>query len=224
MNLLYTARLFECLFETPPIYSLSIVSIMKKYLLILGLSLSATLAFSQNSSLGPNIGINSSWLSDQEGDIRNPIGLNIGLNYVYSNYEKWGFGTGLNFSQEGVIVKRAGTDYKTQLNYLRIPLKAYHFFGDLEDAFRPKIYVGPSFGFLLGGKAEVGDIKVDSKDNFEGFDVGAMIGTGFNFKFAERTWFNFDLAYTHGLINASKLGNETLNRNVGVTMGVAWGF
>lgn len=197
---------------------------MKSYLIILSLFLSATFTFAQNSSLGPSIGINSSWLSNQDGDIRNPIGLNIGLNYTYSNFVKWGFGTGVNLSQEGVIVKRAGADYKTKLNYIRIPLKAYHFFGDLEDSFRPKVYVGPSFGFLIGGKVENSDIKVDAKDLYEGFDAGLLVGTGFNFKFADRTWFNFDLNYTHGLINAAKLGKETFNRNVGVTMGVAWGF
>ena len=197
---------------------------MKNYLFIMGLFLGANFTFAQNSSIGPTVGINSSWLSDQEGDIRNPIGLNIGLNYTYSNYEKWGFGTGVNFSQEGVIVKRSGTDYKTKLNYIRIPLKAYHFFGDLEDSFRPKVYAGPSFGFLIGGDVESSDLTIDAKDIYEGFDAGLLIGTGFNFKFAERTWFNFDLNYTHGVINAAKLGNETFNRNVGVTMGVAWGF
>ncbi len=198
---------------------------MKSCLFILGLSLSATLVFAQNSSIGPNIGINSSWLSDQDGDITNPIGLNIGLNYTYSNYVKWGFSTGVNFSQEGVIVKRAGTDFKTRLNYIRVPLKGIYFFNDLEDSFRPKVYLGPSIGFLMSGDIETSDVDLDAKDYFNGFDVGLLVGTGFNFKFAERTWFNFDLNYTHGLSNVAKVGtNETFNRNVGVTMGVAWGF
>jgi outer membrane protein W len=116
------------------------------------------------------------------------------------------------------------------MNYLRIPLKFQYFFGDLGDNVRPKLFIGPSFAFLMGGKTEVrsGEVTttIDSKDTFENFDVGLHIGAGFNYRLAERTWLNFDVAYTHGLLDVagSKSGSDAQNRLVNVNLGVAFGF
>lgn len=200
---------------------------MKSYLIVLTLTLVSTFAFAQNSSLGPSIGINSAWISDSDvegGDVRNLIGLNAGIQYVYSNYEKWGFGTGVAFSREGVIVKNRGVDSKVVLDYIRVPVKIYHFFGSLENSFRPKVYAGPSLGFLINSKLKTGDATIDLDGAREKFDAGVLLGTGFNYKYASRSWFTFDLNYTHGLININKVGTEQFNRNVGVTMGMAFGF
>ena len=200
---------------------------MKSYLIVLGLTLVTSLAFAQNSSIGPSVGINSAWISDSDGeggDVRNLIGLNAGLNYLYSKYVHFGLGAGVGFSREGVIVKSRGVDTKATLDYIRVPLKIHYFFNHLEDAFRPKVYVGPSLGFLLGGKVKTGDVSVDVKDFRESFDAGLLVGTGFNYKFASRSWFTFDLNYTHGLISINKTGTDQFNRNVGVTMGLAYGF
>ena len=111
-----------------------------------------------------------------------------------------------------------------------MPLKFQYFFGELGDNFRPKIFAGPSFAFLIGGKSEIraGETTttIDSKDVFEGFDVGLLGGLGFNYRLAERTWLNFDVAYTHGMLDVagSKSNSDAKNRLVNVNVGVAFGF
>jgi outer membrane protein W len=69
--------------------------------------------------------------------------------------------------------------------------------------FVPKVYAGPSFGFLTGGKTNVnvdGVVsKTDTKDQIKNFDFGATAGAGLNFKVAPRTWLNTDVAYYQGL-------------------------
>ncbi|MEO6757978.1 MAG: porin family protein, partial [Saprospiraceae bacterium] len=157
-------------------------------------------------------------------DVRNKIGLNAGILYTYSNYVHFGFGAGLGFSGEGVIVKSRGVDTKTSLNYVRVPLRLYYFLNHLENPFRPKIYVGPSFGFLTKATVKTDGLSTDASDFIENFDLGLQVGTGFNYKFAPRSWFTFDLNYTHGLTTLVKVGDNRFNRNVGVTMGLAWGF
>ena len=202
---------------------------MKRYLLIAGLCLGATFTFAQKNSIGPFVGINSSWISDyggDGGDVRNLIGLNAGLKYTYSNYVRFGLGADLAFSQEGVIVKNGGISTKTTLNYVRIPLKVYYFFNNLENPFRPKVYLGPSLGFMTKAKVKSAGVTTDVTDFIQNFDLGIQVGTGFNYKFAPRSWFTFDLNYTHGLSNIVKAESTTshYNRSVGVTMGLAWGF
>lgn len=202
---------------------------MKSYLLIVALCLSATFTFAQKNSIGPFAGINSSWVSDLAGDgdeMRNKIGLNAGLKYTYSNFVRFGLGADLYLSQEGAILKNAGEDTKTNLTYIRLPLKVYYFFNDLENPFRPKIYAGPSLGFLTNATVKVGDRDAVDIDEtlLENFDLGLQVGTGFNYKFAPRSWFTFDLNYNHGLTKIFTIGDNRFNRSVGVTMGLAWGF
>ncbi len=201
---------------------------MKNSLLIAGFVLGCTsFAHTQEFSIGPTIGINNAWISDAPGDTRGLLGFNAGLTMVYSTEEHWGLGLDLKYSGEGVVTEQRGAIAKTRLHYVRVPLKLYHFFNDFGNDFRPKIYVGPSFGFLAGGKTEqfleVGTIEVDSKDLYEPFDLGLTFGTGFNYRIASRTWLNFDLAYGHGFTDIVKSG-KGFNRNLNLNLGIAWGL
>lgn len=184
-------------------------------------------AQAQKQSLGPTAGFNYAWLSDLDNTTGRPS-FNVGLTYTYSIIENSGLGVDLIYSEEGTKQEVSNLDLTTELNYIRVPIKYFYFFGDIEDDFRPKIYIGPSFAFLVGGTSEVrsetGTVEVDSKDYFEGFDVGVNVGTGFNYRLAEATWLNFNVAYTHGMINVVKSGPEASNRNINVNLGVAWGF
>lgn len=201
---------------------------MKNPLLIAALMLCGiSIAHTQEFSLGPTLGINHAWISDAPGDTRGLIGLNAGLTMVYSTEEHWGLGLDLKYSGEGMMTEQRGITAKTRLDYVRVPLKVYYFFNNFEDDFRPKIYAGPSLGFLVGGQteqfSEIGTIELDSKDFYEDFDLGLLLGTGFNYRLAERTWFNFDLAYAHGLTDIAKTG-KGYNRNLNLNVGIAWGF
>ncbi len=186
-----------------------------------------SIANSQEFSLGPTVGINNAWLEDAPGETQGLIGLNAGLTMVYSTEEHWGIGVDLKYSGEGVETKLRGLTAKTHLNYVRVPVKVIYFFNNFGNDFRPKIYLGPTLGILTGGKTErfleVGTIKFDSKDLYEGVDLGLTFGTGFNYRVAPGTWLNLDLAYGHGFTDIAKSGTA-YNRNLSLNVGLAWGL
>ena len=201
---------------------------MKNLIITVAFALcSIAIAHTQEFSLGPTVGINNSWIDNVPGDIHAQIGFNAGLTLVYSTEEHWGVGMDLKYSGEGVQTKLRGITAHSHLNYVRIPVKILYFFNSFGNDFRPKVYLGPSFGLLAGGKTEqfleVGTVKVDSKDVYEDFDLGLVFGTGFNYRIAPRTWLNVDLAYNHGFTDIAKFG-EGYNRNVNMNIGIAWGL
>jgi hypothetical protein len=126
------------------------------------------------------------------------------------------------------------------LNYLRIPILANIFFNKLGDDFRPKISLGPSFGFLLGVKNSMTVITTEGttvttidaentdKDEYAGFDLSAIIGAGFNYKIGARTWLNMDARYSIGATNVFEVEtdnkDEIRNNAFSVTAGIAFGF
>lgn len=187
-----------------------------------------TTAQAQVHSLGPTVGVNFSNISAIDNSSAQP-GLNVGIVYNYSKHENYGFGLEARYSQEGAKVDYGSVEGYTKLNYLRVPLKFHYFFGEVDNSFRPKIYAGPSLGLLIDGKYKgtIGDQVVDvalSRDDYNTFDVGLMGGVGFNYRIKEATWLNFDVAYTHGLIDVTKKASTGLNRNVNINLGIAWGF
>jgi len=186
-------------------------------------------AQAQVNSIGPTLGYNHAWLSDIDNGSARPS-FNGGITFNHSILQSAGIGFEVRYSQEGAKTKIGGQTFTSELNYLRIPLKFVYYFGKLEDNFRPKIFAGPSFAFLIGGKSQtqVGGttVSVNSKDNFESFDFGLQAGTGFNYRLAELVWLNFDVAYTHGFLNLTGDRNpvESKNRLVNANLGVAFGF
>ncbi len=200
---------------------------MKKILFSIFALCAGFFAQAQQQSLGPSAGFNYAWLSNRDNTTGRPS-FNIGLTYTYSIIENGGLGIDLRYSEEGTRQELNGVDLTTKLNYVRVPVKFIYFFGQLENDFRPKIFAGPTFGMLVGGKSEIqgelGTIEVDSKDYFENLDIGLNAGVGFNYRIVESTWFNFGVAYTHGFTNVVKSGPESFNRNINVNLGIAWGF
>jgi len=209
---------------------------MKK-ILISGLLLgSISMVKAQNLSLGPVVGVNHSWLTGT-GDNKsfNP-GLNIGGTLTYSFNPNWGVGGDLLFSMEGVRQRNEGslssTTRDAALNFIRVQPKFYHFFGNLGDAVRPKIFVGGSLGFLTGGSTkttvasnnESADVvtKTPSKDIYNGFDAGILGGAGINWRLGKASWLTTDLVYNNGLVDLSKSNanwqaSRSLSFNVGLT-------
>ncbi len=200
---------------------------MKNLLFITAFMLCGISAYTQEFSLGPTLGINNAWIDEVPGDNHALLGINAGLTIVYSTEEHWGLGVDLKYSGEGVETKYLGITAKSKLNYLRIPVKIIYFFNSFENDFRPKVYLGPSFGILAGGETkqflEIGTRTVDSKDLYEDSDLGLIFGTGFNYRIAPRTWLNVDVAYNHGFTDIAKSG-AGYNRNVNLNLGVAWGL
>ncbi|MBK9018178.1 MAG: PorT family protein [Saprospiraceae bacterium] len=137
-------------------------------------------------SFGPVVGVNFSKISDVNNSEFN-TGFAGGAQLVYSNINNWGLGGALLYSREGLDVQVNEVEGSTDLTYLRLPLKSYLFFGKYGDTFRPKLFAGPSFGFLLNAESEYGDSKVDVKSAYNSFDLGLTVGAGFNARIAEGT-------------------------------------
>ncbi len=178
----------------------------------------------QTLSFGPIVGANFSKISDIDNSEFN-TGVTAGGQLTYSNENNWGLGVGLLYSREGVDITAGSLEGETNLTYLRIPLKGYLFLRENEDRFRPKLFLGPSIGILLDGDSKLGGNEIDVKDNFNTFDLGIMVGAGFNARLSESgTWFNFDVGYTHGLLNVAENGADGANRGITATVGVLFGI
>jgi hypothetical protein len=199
--------------------------------------LSVEAQIKQRFSIGPTAGFGHSWLSvDQKAagyDSKFHSSYNVGAKLVYSIENHWGLSADLKYSSEGGAFKQeANEDNKSiyRANYIRVPLQGVYFFNDYGDKCRPKISLGPSFGFFVGGesKSESGGEtmqKMDSKDLFKGFDFGLNGAVGTNIRLSPATWLNADITYYHGLTSVNETGtNEWKNRGLGLNVGVLWGI
>lgn len=173
-------------------------------------------------SFGPTAGIGSTSVS-KTANSEFKLAGSAGLSLVYSAMEHFGLGMDVKYSFEGVA---ANNLYKseTNLNYVRIPLKAIYFFNNTGDKLRPKLFAGPSLGFLTSAKANDFDVI----NSFEKFDIGLLLGAGLNYRIANKTWFNTDISYTHGLkditINVPANLESNQNRNLQLNVGVNFGL
>jgi len=208
---------------------------MKKVFALAAIVLAAGSLHAQHISLGPTAGFGHSWLrvEDREDGMDNKFhpSYNFGAKLVYSIVEHWGVSADVKFSSEGGSINGdAGLDEGKLIyraNYIRVPLQGVYFFGNLGDKVRPKVSLGPSFGFLVGGKlkaeANNGDNEEfgDAKDLYESFDLGGTASVGANFKLSGNMWLNADIAYYHGFTNANKLSDQKIrNSNLTLNVGV----
>lgn len=201
---------------------------MKKVLLAVIISSGFSLVAGAQSkfSLGPNAGVGISWLDNTAGR-KTKLAGNVGLSLVYSAAEHFGIGVDAKYSFEGGKYLLGSQPVTADLNYFRVPVKFNYFFGNYGNKVRPKIYAGPSFGFLSGGKTTIerpnlSPLVVNSRDNFKHFDFGVTGGAGVNIRLVKNTWFNADVNYLHGISDLTPA--EVHNRNVGVNVGVNFGL
>ena len=169
-------------------------------------------------SLGPRVGLNFSSISNVD-DSKSLTGLVIGLTTTYSINEATGLTVDILGSHEGYSVGE--TDFK--ISYLQIPILFDVFFGELGSAFRPKVYVGVTPGFLLGAKID--DDKIDDLDDFNKFNLGITGGLGFNARVASRIWLNADLRANLGMSDITDgEGDKHKLSNVQPSIGLAYGL
>lgn len=197
---------------------------MKKALFTLATLFITIICFAQNVSFGPFISSSHSWIT-KIAMVKYKPGFSLGGTMVYSFNPAWGMGANLRVSfNEGV---NAGfTNSTINATYLRVPLKIFHFFGHYGDKLRPKIYAGPSFGFLLGGKSTSYQSESDVKDMLEFFDFGITAGAGLNYQVEPGIWLNIDLGYFNGLVDVTKnTGSNNAfnsNRNLALNAGITF--
>jgi len=201
---------------------------MKKVtFLILLFASSFQLVNAQNNiALGPIVGIGLSKLAGDGVDKANTKFLpsyDFGASVIFSTQANWGIGADFLYSAEGSRSEVAGLTSDLKVDYVRVPLRFIYFFGDWDKTIRPKIFAGPTFGFLVKAKAD----DLDVKDYYNGFDLGIHAGAGINFKIAEQTWLNTDVSYTHGISKVWKNdinNNNAANRRVALNVGVLFGI
>lgn len=198
---------------------------MKNILLIIGLvwatigltAQSSVKLTPRNFSIGPMGGVNFANV-DNDATKSSP-GLILGLTSTYSISETSGIGVDALFTQQGF--EYSGTAIKA--NYVKVPITYKFFFNELGDAFRPKLSLGFSPGFLVSAKTPTGEVT----NSFNKFEAGILGGLGFNYRVGSRIWLNADVRADLGIINTSDgyggLG-ELKNRSVGVVVGVAYGL
>lgn len=177
-------------------------------------------------SLGPNAGVGASWL-DNTSNRKSILAGNAGLSLVYSAAEHFGLGLDAKYSFEGGKYSFNNETTTADLNYVRIPLKFMYFFNSYGNRVRPKLFAGPSLGFLVGGTTKIETPvltrELKSKDYYKSVDLGLTAGAGLNIRMVKNTWFNADVNYLHGLTDirpTSKQHNRGLGVNVGVNFGL----
>lgn len=197
---------------------------------------------------GPRLGFNLAKVTEVD-DASGKGGLVAGGYMVYSFQEHFGVSLDLLYSMEGGKFNSsettAGTppvttksDNTLSLSYLRVPLLFNYFAGQLGNPVRPKIFLGPCLGFLLGVKNE-SEVTVESggvtttatntntsKDGFNTTDFGALIGAGANFRLADRMWLDTDLGYYIGAseIYDGNTGDNDAPKNQHFQVKIGLGF
>lgn len=219
---------------------------MKRTPLLTFLLAASITTLAQNVSFGPTIGINNPWITEtnnQKVSRSTKLGMNTGVSFTYCTNQHWAFGADLKYSMEGnkinytlffsgtggSIFNAVAVIQRYKVEYVRLPLKTIYFFGKNGQKLRPKLYAGPSFGFLLSAKTKfdgqgLGSSETDLKDSFKGFDFGLLIGAGFNYQISKVTSLNLDLGYTNGFMNVYKdnFSSSACNRNLSLNVGVAF--
>ncbi|HXS35489.1 MAG TPA: porin family protein [Flavipsychrobacter sp.] len=207
---------------------------MKRILLLATTIMFATVpqSFAQYISLGPVGGFGTSWVGNMPGTTKfQPSGY-LGVGLIYAKNVHWGWGGQLQVSSEGYRKEDMMGDI-SMVNpvYLRLPLRAYYFFGKQNDNIRPKLYLGPSFGLKLAESSSMSPYYSDAyipgaSNDFRTFDFGLNAGAGVNIRLVRATWLNLDLGYYQGLTDAVKdpSGNYNVNHNLALNVGVLFGI
>jgi outer membrane protein W len=210
----------------------------------------------QYISLGPVVGFGHSGVTN--GDVGDNVNVKslfnpsfkAGVGLIYAKHAHWGFGGEVVYSQEGykkTFTDKVLTDFSydetNTVGYIRVPLRAYYFFGKYKQTVRPKVYAGPSFAFKVtddikhSGNNAMSQLIADETPvaEFNSFDLGIQVGAGVNITLAKAMWLNIDLNYYQGVLDAVKdpeakanfddiKTGSNLNQNLRLQVGVLFGL
>jgi len=158
------------------------------------------------------------------------IGWNAGLTMTYSAWEHWGLGGDVLYTRTGGYYSAdrptGDTRHTVRTDYVRFVPKVTYFFMDLDDAIRPKLFVGPNFGVLTMARDK--NRNWNLYDEYRPVEFGVTVGTGFNWRMARAIWLNVDVEYLVGIsrINSIRtydpyhLRTNSLSASVGVAFGI----
>ena len=141
------------------------------YLLLLAAAASAQF----NLGLKGVINVSNIKMEGQNSDAK--VGFAGGPYAEFYITQQLGISTELLYNEKGGRAISGGTEIKTNLNYLSIPVLFY-----FEPIRNFKLGVGPELAFLLTAKAKADSLgKMDIKKYFESFDKALAFGGAYSF-------------------------------------------
>jgi hypothetical protein len=195
--------------------------------LLFSIQLTAEAQYAHTWSIGPEVGPSFSKFGDDANDQQFKTGLIAGGFLTYSIINTFGVTVKALYAQKGTRFESNGVSMKQSLNYLEIPIMG-RFFLNKEGRFRPNLFLGPSFGILLGVKNKKGDgdyvaVSEEQRKNFSNFDIGVTGGIGLNYEIVNETRVLIDARYTRGFADIANPG-QINNNSLGVTFGMSFAF
>lgn len=189
---------------------------MKKVFLLLTLVLGSLLLRAQQVEFGLKGGLNVATISypSTNSNVDPRISVNLGgLAHIHLSKE-FALQPELLFSGQGYKQTISNVKYKTNLNYVQLPILLQYMIGT---GFR--IETGPQFGALLSAKYKSGDVSVDVKDQYKKIDAAWVFGAGYLIK----NGFGIDARYNLGLGKINNNNNGKVSNRV-FAVGVFYQF
>lgn len=187
-------------------------------------------------SVGPKIGVNiSNFRGDDVSRNGAQAGLVVGAVLTYSVVNNFAISVEALYAQKGArftnepVGQNEEIDYNRRINYVEIPVLARYYL-NTDGFFRPNVFVGPAFGFMLSAKEvnrKMNDESlsdVDISDAVNPVDVGLAFGAGLNFQVAERRRILVDARYTLGISDITEADNNVSSTAFTLTVGTSFGF
>jgi Outer membrane protein beta-barrel domain len=200
------------------------------FVLIINLFATTQAQTRQRWSAGPRLGLNLSkfngdlaGVAGTTGEVKFLPGFAAGLGVMYSDISRFGFAVDALYSQRGARYLLGNA--RQRINYIEVVPTARYFLND-GGAFRPNIYLGPSFNFRTGANFNPNQGstagQIDNKAVTNPFDVGITAGFQANFRVRNRQRFLVDARYKQGVADVLSAAGNT--RNQTITLGLGYNF
>lgn len=192
----------------------------RSVLTLSGIILVASSVQAQTLSVGPMIGGNIATVAGAS-NTKGLLGPSIGGFVNYSVNDHVGFS--LKAMYAGLGTAFDGNAERIRLHYIQVPLTAVYYFGEIGDAFRPKVFAGGYVAPLIQANNQNGNeiLGPDGASAYQNFDFGGVIGGGFNYRILSRMWLNVDAGFTRGATDITKnklnFQNSAFQGHVGIS-------
>lgn len=194
--------------------------------LIAGILFMTTVSAQSYWSLNPEVGASFSMFGKDAAIQKNRTGFIGGLGITYSKSSFFALTGKVLYHQKGNTMDSANLERSLRLDYLEVPILA-RFFLIQEGRFRPNLFVGPTFSYLLYKSYETNDNGSlppgTRKEDFNTFDFGVTGGIGLNYRITESFRLLLDARYNYGISDIMKSAAMNVNnQGVAVTLGVSF--
>lgn len=148
---------------------------MKRIFLLLAFAGTFAAANAQ-TKIGLKGGLNvADWGGKDADNVDARIGFHIGGFANFGLGNKFSIQPELLYSTQGGKVEQAGSDVKIRFNYINIPVMLKY---ELIEGLNAEL--GPQLGFAVSQKSKTGDVTVDRKKDYKGFDFGLGLGASYD--------------------------------------------